>query len=257
MGDYETILVELSDHIATVTLNRPERLNAFDQTMCDEFSRLWAWVRTTDDVHVVVLRAAGDRAFCSGVDQTDGGLPKESNPWSQLDPGRQLGPKANDVWKPVVCAVHGMCAGGAFYWINEADIVICSADATFFDPHLTYGMVSALEPMGLSRRIPYGEAMRWALLGLDERMSATRAHGIGLVSEVVHRDDLHGRAADIAGKIAAKPAAAVQGTVRAVWQGFELSPRQAQAIGYSFTQLGNPIARVGFRDVPRPQWELR
>jgi len=68
---------------------------------------------------------------------------------------------------------------GAFYWINEADVVICSADATFFDPHTTYGMLSALEPAGLARRIPLGEAMRIALFGLDERMGAERAYASG------------------------------------------------------------------------------
>jgi enoyl-CoA hydratase/carnithine racemase len=253
---YETILYDVADHVATITLNRPERLNAFTQRMCDEVQDAWQAIRLDDDVHAVVVRAAGDRAFNTGVDRGDG-VVLADNVWSRIDPGVQLSPKANHVWKPVVCAVQGMCAGGAFYFVNDADIVICSESATFFDPHVTYGMVSALEPMGLSRRIPLGEVLRWALLGLDERMSATRAHQIGLVSEVVEDARLHARAAELAAKIAAKPPAAVQGTVRAIWEGLELSLRQAQMVGLHYTTIGNPLAKRGMDEVARPQWELR
>src|SRR3954451_3189980 len=185
--------------------------------MCDEFSDVWQRVRTDDDVHVVVLRAAGDRAFCTGIDVREP-YDVDTNVWSQEDPGRQLSPKQNRVWKPVIAAVHGMAAGGAFYWLNESDIIICSDDATFFDPHVSYGMTSSLEPIGLARRIPFGEAMRWALMGLDERMSAQRAREIGLVAELVPFADLHEHVDRLARIIAAKPPAAVQGTVKSVWE---------------------------------------
>ena len=90
------------------------------------------------------------------------------------------------VWKPVVAAVHGMCAGGGQYFINEADIIICSDDAQFFDPHANAGIVSALEPIGmLARGVPLGDVLRWALMGTDERITAETALRIGLVSEVV------------------------------------------------------------------------
>jgi enoyl-CoA hydratase/carnithine racemase len=168
-----------------------------------------------------------------------------------------MGPKSNEVWKPVVCAIHGMCAGGAFYWVNESDIVISSDDATFFDPHLNRGMVSALEPAGLLRRIPIGEVMRWALMGLDERMSAERAFQIGLVSEVVPENRLWGRAEQLAGKIAAKPPSAVQGTVKAIWESSELTRRQAQMVGLNYTTIGNPLSREAFEAGKPVEWELR
>jgi enoyl-CoA hydratase/carnithine racemase len=256
--DYTTITYELTENVATVTLNRPERLNAFNQAMCDEFDQVWKTVQEDDDVHVVVLQAAGDRAFCTGVDVQEG-IDRPDNVWSQQDPGIHLGPKHNRVWKPVVAAVHGMVAGGAFYWVNEADIVICSDDATFFDPHVSYGMTAALEPIGLARRIPLGEVLRIALLGLDERMSATRAHQIGLVSEVVSRDDLRSRAAEIARIIAAKPTVAIQGTVKAIWESLDMTRSGALQVGLTYTQLGNPIgqaevSRVSFQ---KPKWTLR
>jgi enoyl-CoA hydratase/carnithine racemase len=256
--DYTTILYELTDHVATVTLNRPEAMNSFNQTMCDEFERLWASVRQDDDVRVVVLRAAGERAFCTGVDVKES-LDVATNIFSQADPGLQLGPKQNRVWKPVVAAVHGMAAGGAMYWLNEADIIICSDDATFFDPHVTYGMTSALEPIGLARRIPLGDVLRWALLGLDERMSPERALQIGLVTEVVTRAELWPRADELARTIAAKPPTAIQGTVKAIWESLDMGRTQALAMGLSYTMLGNPIgmAQVDRSTATRPKFRLR
>ena len=71
-----------------------------------------------------------------------------------------------------MCAVHGMCTAGAFYFLNEADVVICSDDATFFDSHVSHGFVSAIEPIGLMRRIGLGETLRMALTGNAERVGA-------------------------------------------------------------------------------------
>lgn len=256
--ELKTVLFDVSDHVATITLNRPEAMNSFNQGMLDDFAAIWRFVKAEDDVHVVVLRAAGERAFCTGVDVKEG-FDRHPNVWSQTDPGEQLSPKLNQVWKPLVCAVHGMAAGGAFYWINEADIVICSDDATFFDPHVNYGLTAALEPIGLARRVPLGEALRIALLGLDERLSPARALQIGLVTEVLPRERLWDRADEIAHIIAAKPAAVIQGTVRAIWESLDMTRTQALRSGLSYTQLGNPIgkAEVERSKVPRPKWTLR
>ncbi|MEV5906741.1 enoyl-CoA hydratase/isomerase family protein [Streptomyces sp. NPDC052127] len=256
--ELRTVLFEVTDHVATITLNRPEVMNGFNQEMLEEFKALWHTVKADDDVRVVVLRGAGERAFCTGMDVKEG-IDRHPNVWSQTDPGEYLSPKLNQVWKPLVCAVHGMAAGGAFYWLNEADIVICSQDATFFDPHVSYGLTAALEPIGLARRIPLGEALRIALLGLDERVSATRALQIGLVSEVVEREHLWGRADEIARIIAAKPPAAIQGTVRAIWESLDSTRTQALRTGLSYTQLGNPVGKAGIdrSAVPRGRWTLR
>ncbi|WP_328675597.1 enoyl-CoA hydratase/isomerase family protein [Streptomyces sp. NBC_01261] len=256
--DLKTVLFEVSDHVATVTLNRPQAMNSFNQRMLEDFSALWDRVKTDDDVHVVVLRGSGERAFSTGMDVKEG-IDRHPNAWSQTDPGEFLSPKLNQVWKPLVCAVHGMAAGGAFYWLNEADILICSEDATFFDPHVSYGLTAALEPIGLARRIPLGETLRIALLGLDERLSAARALQIGLVSEVLPGEQLWDRADEIARVIAAKPPAAIQGTVRAIWESLDATRTQALRTGLSYTQIGNPIgkAEVDRAAVPRRRWTLR
>lgn len=238
----ETILLDIDadDHVATLTLNRPERLNAFNRTMCHEVADAWRTIKHDDSVHAVVLRAAGTRAFSAGLDvKTAYGQPE--NIWNHEDPGEFLSPKWQKMWKPVVCAVQGMCTAGSFYFVNESDVVICSTEATFFDSHVSAGLVCALEPVGLMRRIGLGETLRMALMGNDERISAATALRIGLVSEVVEADRLWTRAHEIAATIATKPPAATQGTVKAIWESLDKPYRVAMEQGLIYTRLGNPI----------------
>jgi enoyl-CoA hydratase/carnithine racemase len=161
--------------------------------------------------------------------------------WNHEDPGEFLSPKWQQVWKPVVCAVQGMCTAGAFYFVNESDVVICSDDATFFDSHVTFGLVSAIEPVGLMRRIGLGETLRIALTGNSERVTAASALRMGLVTEIVPRSDLWARADEIARTIAAFPSAATQGTVKAIWESLDKPYRAAVEQGLIYTRLGNPI----------------
>jgi enoyl-CoA hydratase/carnithine racemase len=256
---YETIVYETSeDGVATITLNRPDVLNAFDRRMCEEVRDAWQRVKDDTSVRATVMRAAGDRAFCAGLD-TSKPFGQPEDVWNHLDPGEFLSPKWQQVWKPVVCAVHGMCTAGAFYFVNEADIVICSDDATFFDSHVTYGLVCALEPIGLMRKVGLGEALRIALSGNDERVGAATALRIGLVTEVVRRDALWARAHEIATGIARKPGAATEGTVRAVWESLDRPYRAAMQQGLIYTRLGNPIgaAELAQHDMERPEPRLR
>ncbi|MGZ4583107.1 MAG: enoyl-CoA hydratase/isomerase family protein [Mycobacterium sp.] len=239
---FETIRLEVdeTDRVATITLNRPAQLNAFNRTMCEEMARAWRMIKLDESVNAVVLRAAGDRAFSAGLDiKTPYGQPE--NIWNHEDPGEALSPKWQKMWKPVVCAIRGMCTAGAFYFINESDVVICSEDATFFDSHVSAGLVCALEPIGLMRRIGLGETLRIALMGNDERVSAHTALRIGLVSEVVPAERLWDRAHEIAATIAAKPPTATQGTVKAIWESLDKPYRAAMEQGLIYTRLGNPL----------------
>ncbi len=256
---FQAILYETSDdHVATITLNRPEVLNAFDRQMCEEMRDAWRRVKEDSSVHAVVLRAAGERAFCAGLD-TKKPYGQPDDVWNHEDPGELLSPKWQQVWKPVVCAVHGICTAGAFYFLNEADIVICSDDATFFDSHVTYGMVSALEPVGLMRKVGLAETLRMALSGNDERVTADTALRVSLVTEVVARERLWSRAHEIAAGIARKPTAATQGTVRAIWESLDRPYRAAMQQGLIYTRLGNPIgaAEVAEKGPDRPDPRLR
>jgi enoyl-CoA hydratase/carnithine racemase len=242
--EFSTIRYETSDdHVATITLNRPEVLNAFDRAMCQEIREAWRLVKDDGGVHAVVVRAEGERAFCAGLD-TSKPYGQPNDVWNHEDPGELLSPKWQKVWKPVVCAVQGICTAGAFYLLNEADVVICSDDATFFDSHVTFGLVSALEPVGLMRRVGLAETLRMALMGNDERMTAATALRISLVTEVVERAGLWERAHQIAATIAAFPSAATQGTVRAIWESLDRPYRAAMEQGLIYTRLGNPLGQA-------------
>ncbi len=229
------------DGVATVTLDRPEAYNAFNAAMCDEMAAMWAHVREDDAVRAVVVTGAGEKAFCTGIDRSEvpaeGGAEFTFSPFTYEDPGKRLGPRSNECWKPVVVAVNGMACGGAFYLLGEADVLIAAEHATFFDPHVTYGMPAVFEPALMLQRMPFGEVLRMTLLGNHERIGAARALEIGLVTEVVHGPDLAQAAHRIAAAIASQPAAAVQASLRSLWAARELTRAQMLDVGNTFLNL--------------------
>ena len=265
MTDYETITEEITDGVAWLTLDRPEVYNAFNRRMQKELRSAWRSYRHNDDVRCIVLSGAGDKAFCTGIDRAEqmgdgnaeaGGqaavveptrdplAPEEpmvgsgSTPFHFDDPGDWIGPKSNDLWKPVIAAVNGMACGGAFYMLGEVEFIIAADHATFFDPHVTYGMCATFEPIHMLTKMPFAEVMRMSLLGNHERLSAQRAHQIGLVSEVVPGDELRDAAGWAASAIASAPPLAIEGTVRSIWAGLEHARSEALALGYAYIGLG-------------------
>jgi enoyl-CoA hydratase/carnithine racemase len=274
VANFETLLYEERDHVAIVTLNRPDVLNAFNIQMQKDLRELWTSLRTNDEVRVIVLTGAGEKAFCTGIDRfeaiEDSYLKNPegerysgqvSTPFMYNDPGGNINPKQNDLWKPVIAAVNGMACGGALYMLGEADIIIAAEHATFFDPHVTYGMAAGFESVHLLQKLPLGETLRVALLGAHERMSAARAHQIGLVSEVVPADELLDRALWAADAIAAAPVHAVQGTLRAVWMANEVGRQQALSQVSTFVSLGTQFENIDSGEqtyqAARPEWRLR
>jgi len=276
MAEFQTLLYDEKDGVAWVTLNRPEVYNAFNVQMQHELHDLWHGLRRNDDVRAVVLTGAGDKAFCTGIDRTEtmgeaapstAGAPVRrvgsvATPFMFDDPGANIGPKSCDLWKPVIAAVNGMACGGAFYMLGEVEFIIAAEHATFFDPHVTYGMTAAFEPMHMLQKMPFHEIMRLSLLGNHERLSAKRAHEIGLVSEVVPATGLREAAAWAAAAIASAPPLAIQGTVRAIWAARELSRSQALSLGYAFIGLGTSRESIqqgqaAFAAGKRVPWKLR
>jgi enoyl-CoA hydratase/carnithine racemase len=246
---YEALLYGEADGVATVTLNRPDQYNAFDLTMQRELRDVWRSLRGNDDVRCIILTGAGDKSFCTGIDRGEAMNPDHTWPEDALvgstgtpfqfdDPGDRIGPKTNDLWKPVIAAVNGMACGGAFYLLGEVEFIIAADHATFFDPHVTYGMTAAFEPIHMAGRMPFGEIMRVSLMGNHERLSAQRAHQVGLVSEVVPGARLSEAANWAASAVASAPTLATQGTVRALWATRDMTRAQALAQAYAFIGLG-------------------
>ncbi|MFE1879736.1 enoyl-CoA hydratase/isomerase family protein [Streptomyces diastatochromogenes] len=247
------LAVDKDTGVAVVTLNRPERLNAVDVDMVRELADVWRGLRFDDSVRAVVLTGAGERAFCTGIDR-DFVVPQPSSPYMQDDPLLGVGPKANDLWKPVVAAVRGMACGGAFYLLGESEFVVADTTASFFDPHTTYGMVSAYESVLMAQRMPYGEVARMMLMGTAERISARRAHEIGLVSELTEPGGALEAAERCAAVIAGYPTEGVQGTVRALWAAKEAARAQAFAQAPHLIALGNlPAERQAELFAGRPR----
>ena len=141
MKKFDTILYEEDDGVAIVTLNRPQVHNAFDQRMQAELREIWLTLRSRVEVRAVILTGSGEKAFCSGIDRTET-IEMEyiqdeearekmnfatgfvSTPFQYNDPGMNINPKSNDLWKPVIAAINGMACGGAFYMLGESDIII-------------------------------------------------------------------------------------------------------------------------------------
>lgn len=236
-----TIRYAAADGVATITLDRPGSYNAFTTAMCDEMAATWGHVREDDDVRAVVVTGAGDQAFCTGIDRSevpaDGGAEYTFNPLTYRDPGGRLGPRSNECWKPVIAAINGMACGGAFYLLGEADILVAAEHATFFDPHVTYGMPAVFEPALMLHRMPFGEVMRMTLMGTLERIGAARALEIGLVTEVVPAADLLATAQRIAAAVASQPPVAVQASLRSLWAARELTRAQMLDVGNTFLNL--------------------
>ena len=274
MADYDTLLYEETDGVAWVTLNRPQQLNAFNIAMQKELKSVWRALRRNDDVRCIVLTGAGDRAFCTGIDREEtmgagrDDRPQEDRvgevgtPFQFDDPGHVIGPKTNDLWKPVIAAVRGIACGGAFYLLGECEFIIAAEDATFFDPHVTYGMIAAFEPTNMLHLMPFAEIMRMSLLGAHERMSAKRAFDVGLVSEVVPVDQLRDTAQWAASRIASQPTLPVQGPVRNLWHARDMGRSQALAMAYAMVGLGTDQDSIAegqktFASGQRVEWKLR
>ena len=173
-------------------------------------------LRTNDDVRCVVLTGAGDRAFCTGLDREGigsiddlppGKLPGYNTPWDFDDPGKSVCPKTNDLWKPVIAAVNGMACGGAFYILGEVDFIIAAEHATFFDPHVTYGMPAASSRSSCCTRCPSRRSCGCPCSAPTSGCRPARAHQIGFVSEVVPADEL-ARADPVGGAGHRRPARA-------------------------------------------------
>ena len=176
--DLKRILFDVSDHVATITINRPDRLNATDDLARTELGMAWARVRDDPDIRVAIITGAGDRAFCAGQDiraTAEGGI-RNKVPGSRLH---------HDVWKPVICALNGMVVGGALHQVADADLIIAAEHAELIDTHLEVGNVFALEPAVLLRRMPLSMVMQLALMTKQGRISAQRGYEIGLINEVV------------------------------------------------------------------------
>jgi enoyl-CoA hydratase len=228
---YQTLIVERRGRVGWLIFNRPEAANAMDSVMLAELETAWHQLDDDRQVRVIVNTGRG-QSFQSGLDMVE----LARNPAALKEQSRRtkraelkLTAWQNDVGKPVIAAVNGVCAGGGLHFVADADIVLAHRDATFLDPHVSVGQVSAYETIGLAQKMPFEAVMRMALLGRHERISAERARQLGLVSELVDPPDgLDEAAQSLAERIAENSPAAVTATKRALWRTLETHRSEEQ-----------------------------
>ncbi|BCO35880.1 enoyl-CoA hydratase/isomerase family protein [Mycobacterium heckeshornense] len=231
MSTYERLIVEKSDGVGWLILNRPDAGNAFDARMLDELELAWAELDADPQVRVIVNTAAG-KAFCTGMDvvqvaRDKAAMRKHSR--RTRDAALKISSWHCGVWKPVVAAVNGVCAGGGLHLVADADIVIAAEQASFVDPHVSVGQAVAYEAITLLRKSPMEPITRMALSGNGERISARRAYELGIVSEVVPVDQLRAAAGRLAAAIATNSPTAMRATKKALWHALETGLTQARS----------------------------
>ena len=259
---YETLLYEKADGVATLTLNRPERHNAFNVTMARELRQAWEAVRKDGEVVCVILTGAGERAFCTGVDVADvaDGSARETAAKDVDDPPwLHMTAIHNRCWKPVITAINGMCCGGGLHFVADSDLVLAAEHATFFDTHVKVGLIAGLEPVGLVRRLPLEAVLRMSLLGGAERMDAREAHRLGLVGEVLPAERLLPRARELAAAIAQHSPRALALTKRAIWESLDVGLHEALANTWQLikSHTAHPDLDEGTRafvEKRKPRW---
>jgi enoyl-CoA hydratase/carnithine racemase len=234
-----------------------------DATMLAELERAWGELDADPEVRVIVNTGSGS-AFQTGLDvvqlSQDGEALREQ---SRRTRNAELRFTAwhNSVWKPVIAAVNGTCAGGGLHFVADADIVIAASDATFLDPHVSIGQVAAYEDIALVLKSPMESIMRMALVGRHERISAARAHQLGILSEVVDPPDaLVDAAQELAEKVAKNSPAAMRATKKALWGALEMGLTDACKAGAMelVSMWGHPDQTEGplaFAERREPNWE--
>jgi len=263
VGNYTSLIVERRGPVGWLINNRPDQLNAMTSQMRDEFALAWDELDADPAVRVIVHTGNG-RAFQTGVDvmeiATDGlGFQRYRQSMEEFDV--HFTAWHQHVWKPVITAVNGICAGGGFHWVADADIVIAASDAQFFDPHVSVGQVVAIEAIGLLRKMPAEAVMRMAFLGRHERMSAQRAYELGMISQIVDPPEkLREEAQALAEKIARNSPTAMAATKRALWQAMELGLTDACRAGARelVSMWGHPDQEEGpraFAEKREPVWQ--
>ena len=265
---YDTITYEVEDRIATITFNRPDQLNAVSPQMVRELRDAYATAERSDDVWTIIVTGSG-RAFCAGADVTE--IPEDGrviyedpylSTYEQWEAPQEATPPFRSMTKPVLTAVNGLCCGAGLDLVTTGDIAIASERAEFFDPHVSIGLVSGREVVRLARVLPLGVAMRAALTGRHERMSAQRAYELGLVTEVVEHDRLLERAREIAGLVNRNAPLAVRGTRLAIRRGLDLPLLEAEVLAEAFRErvVRTDDAKEGplaFVEKRQPVWKCR
>ena len=259
---YTRLQVRREGAVGWLVFDRPDAGNAMDAVMFDELERAWTELAADPDVRVIVNTGTGS-SFQTGVDVVQMATDRDAlrkHARRTRDATLRFTAWHCEVWKPVIAAVNGTCAGGGLHFVADADIVIAASDATFVDPHVSLGQVVAYEGIALARTSPMEPILRASLVGRHERIDAHRAHQLGILSEVVDPSaELWARAQALAEIIAKNSPAAMAATKRALWGALETGLTEACRAGAAelVSMWGHPDQEEGplaFAETRDAQW---
>lgn len=274
---WNTLLVEKRGHTACVTLNRPEVLNSVSVEMMRELKACYQSLEDDADVWTIIITGAGTKALCTGADVNvvqltyrEDGTPTGIDTWGdplladyrQWDIPQEATPPYMTMTKPIICAINGIACGAGLDLVTTCDISIAADHVTFFDPHVSIGVVSAREMVRVARVMPLPVAMRMAIMGKHERMTAQRAYEIGFITEVVPGDQLMDRAWEVAEIVNRNAPLAVRGTRMAIRKGYSLPIYEAELLAEAYrvrcAQTQDAVeGPAAFLEKRRPEWVAR
>jgi E-phenylitaconyl-CoA hydratase len=257
-----TVQISVQDHVATVVLNRPEAMNAIDPEMREALIRTWERLREDDDVWVIVVTGAGDKAFCAGADLKKTMPTEESFARQTFARPSPVSPVAHmEMDKPIIAAINGYAMGGGLELALACDIRVASETAQFA---LSEARIGSIPGSGGTQRLPRAVSQSNAMLMLltGDRIDAQEAYRTGLVSRVYPPDRLMAGALEIAAKIAANAPLAVRAIKRLVKRGMDLPLSHAiDAERYTFGLLYQSEDRVegrkAFAEKRKPRYKGR
>jgi enoyl-CoA hydratase/carnithine racemase len=254
------VTYELRDHIATITLNRPEARNAINGALREDLNAAWNRFRDDQDAWVGVLTAAGD-VFCAGADLKDGegsvgtfgGTFWEKPTINSFESGMEL-------FKPTIAAVHGPCIGYGLTGVLFCDFVIASTEATFCFPEVSIGIPTIVGAIRLPQRIGWANAMELLLTG--KPVDAQRAKETGLVWKLVEPDQLQEQAQAWAQVLTEAAPLAQRATKEVAWRTADMGWIESVRFGEVMRKVVGATDDVAegmaaWRDKRKPHWRAR
>jgi enoyl-CoA hydratase/carnithine racemase len=250
----DTVLYEREGHIATITYNRPEALNAINGELRDDLNAAWTRFRDDDEAWVGIITGAG-RAFSAGADLRGGARPIGTSHWET--PSMTSLESGLEVWKPTIAAVNGYALGFALTMVAACDFAIASERAEFGFPEVRIGVPTIQGAVRMPKKVGWQNAMELLLIG--ERVSAQRAKEMGLVREVVAHEDLMPAAKRLAERLVLSAPLAVRATKEVAYRGQELNFVDAIRFGETMRKVAGATddAKEGMaaaREKRPPTW---
>lgn len=252
-----TVLYEREGHIATITYNRPEALNAINGELRQDLNAAWVQFRDDEEAWVAIVTGAG-RAFSAGADLRDSARPQGATHWET--PSLTSLEMGLEIWKPTIAAVNGYCLGFALTLVAACDFAIASERAEFGFPEVRLGVPTIQGAVRMPQKVGWQNAMELLLIG--ERVNAQRAKEMGLLWKVVEHEQLMDEARALAERLCLSAPLAVRATKEVAWRGQNMPWVEAIRFGETMRRVAGATedAREGMaaaREKRAASWQGR